>query len=179
MAVGRGESMNSRGRPGRIRAGLALAVVALLAAGCDPSSPPVAAPPPPSPSDTIAPSQRTGPAEQTCPDTAAGGPTIRDGTGHGVQLTVMLFPTQPELTASKELKIVFRLTGDMDVTVRAVGPGDRVITPAWGPEWHGGSNFNAPGNEFGAGWQFTAPGCWDIQVTNRAGTADLVLRVAP
>jgi len=181
MAVGRGESqsMNSRGtRAGRVIP--VLAVVALIVTGCDHASPPVAAsPPPPSASTSIAPSQRTGPAEQTCPDTAAARPDARDGTGHGVQLTALLFPTAPELTASKELKIVFRLTGDRDVTIHATGPDDRVIDPVWGPEWHTGSNFNAPGNEFGAGWQFTAPGCWVIHVANQAGTADLVLRIAP
>jgi hypothetical protein len=91
----------------------------------------------------------------------------------------LLFPTAPELQANRELKIVFRLTGGQDVTLTADGPGEKVILPVWGPEWHSGSNFDYPGAEFGAGFTFPEAGCWRIRVVNESGVGELVLRIAP
>lgn len=114
-----------------------------------------------------------------CPATAAAAPTTRDGLGRGVEMHALLFPVEPELVAGRELKIVFRLTGGQDVTVTADGPGEKVVLPVWGPEWHGGSNFDYPGAEFGAGFVFPEAGCWRIRVVNESGVAELALRMAP
>jgi hypothetical protein len=91
----------------------------------------------------------------------------------------LLFPTQQELEAGRELKIVFRLTGGQDVTVTATGPAEKVILPVWGPEWHSGSNFNYPGAEFGVGLTFPTDGCWRVRVVNESGVGELALQIAP
>lgn len=114
-----------------------------------------------------------------CPATAAAAPTTRDALGRGVEMHALLFPTEPELTANRELKIVFRLTGGQDVTITADGPGEQVILPGWGPEWHSGSNFDYPGAEFGAGFTFPEAGCWRIRVVNESGVGELALRIGP
>ena len=159
---------------------LPLIAVLLLAAGC------------PSPSGGSTSQAARAAASQTpggpgpaaapkaqCPPTAAALPMARQGAGRGVEMWTLLFPTAPELVASRELKIVFRLTGDQDVTLTADGPGAKVILPVWGPQWHSGSNFDHPGAEFGAGFAFPAAGCWRIRVVNESGVGELVLRVAP
>lgn len=46
-----------------------------------------------------------------------------------------------------------------------VGPAGTAGHLDWGPEAHGGSSWNRPGDEFGTGLLFTAPGCWDVNVT--------------
>jgi hypothetical protein len=113
-----------------------------------------------------------------CPPTAdLHGLTTQQGIGRGVELAVLLFPTAPQLRARQELKIVFRLTGGQDVTVTADGPHDKVILPVWGPEWHGGSTFDAPGAEFGAGFVFPDDGCWRIRVVNESGVGEVTLRI--
>jgi hypothetical protein len=155
---------------------LPLIAVLLLAAGCpSPSGGPAVrstAEAPASPDLTKAPIA-------PCPQTAAAAPTTRDAVGRGVEMHVLLFPTEPELRANRELKIVFRLTGGQDVTLTADGPGEKVIQPVWGPEWHSGSNFNYPGAEFGAGFTFPEAGCWRIRVVNESSVGELALRIAP
>jgi hypothetical protein len=151
---------------------LPLIAVLVLAAGCpSPSGGPTTVTPA-SPDLTKAPIV-------ACPATAAAAPDTRDALGRGVEMHALLFPTEPELRAGRELKIAFRLTGGQDVTITADGPGEKVILPVWGPEWHGGSNFDYPGAEFGAGFVFTEAGCWRIRVVNESGVAELGLRVAP
>ena len=49
--------------------------------------------------------------------------------------------------------------------------------PVWGPEAHGGSNWNKPGQEWGAGYVFTSPGCWDLHADRGSAYADVWIRV--
>lgn len=102
------------------------------------------------------------------------------GGGPGTTLWALLFLTGGKLTAGAETKIVWRMTGTGDPTMRATGPGGAEITPVWGPTGHTGSTWNRPGGEWGTGWLFPTAGCWTMQASRSDGaTASLVLRVAP
>ncbi len=48
-----------------------------------------------------------------------------------------------------------------------------------GPEAHGGSNYDRPGDEWGAGYLFTTAGCWHLHAQRTTGSADVWLEVAP
>ncbi|MCP2321794.1 hypothetical protein HDA40_000301 [Hamadaea flava] len=149
----------------------ALLTVVLFAAGCTatPASAPTAV-------SSASSAGMIGPAA-ACPASAAAEPLVRQAYGQGVEMWVMLFPTQPTLVAGQTLKIVVRLTGGRQVTVTADGPGQRRITPEWGPEWHGDSTFDKPGGEFGVGLDFPAAGCWTVRVVNESGSGELTLRI--
>ncbi|WP_157545500.1 hypothetical protein [Hamadaea tsunoensis] len=149
---------------------LAMTALVLLASSCTPSAHPA---PSPAASPTV-----FGPPAQ-CPPTATAAPDTRQAYGVGVEMWALLFPTESDLRAGRELKIVVRITGPADVSVGATGPGGRTLTPAWGPEWHGGSTFEHPGGEFGVGFTFPAAGCWTLRVSNTAGHGDLALRIGP
>lgn len=145
----------------------------LAGAGCTSTGSPSA-----DPSSPAAPAG-FGPAAQSCPETAASQPTTRQGTGRGVEMWALLFPRRAELAAGDELKIVMRVTGPQDTVITATGPAGQSIKPVWGPEYHGDSTFDHPGAEFGAGWVFPVPGCWQLHLVNSAGSADLTLRLGP
>jgi hypothetical protein len=61
-------------------------------------------------------------------------------------------------------KIVWRVTGTGPARFSATGPGSAKIAPAWGPEGPRGSNFDYPGDEWGTGFLFPAPGCQAVHV---------------
>jgi hypothetical protein len=132
-----------------------------------------------SPKPTVSPIGTTGPATASCPATASAGPDERQASGRGVEMWALLFPTEAEIHAKKQLKVVIRITGGMGNVAIAVGPDGQQIAPVWGPEYHGGSNFEHPGAEFGTGWEFPTAGCWTLRVVNEAGTGELTLRIAP
>jgi hypothetical protein len=98
------------------------------------------------------------------------------GNGEGVTLWALFFG--PRVIANQEMKIVWRMTGSGALTMTAEGPGGRLVKPAWGPEEHGGSNYNRPGDEWGTGWVFPQAGCWTITATRGSDRARLALRVA-
>jgi hypothetical protein len=77
-----------------------------------------------------------------------------------------------------EVKIVWRMTGSGSMRVRAVSPQGRVAPLAWGPDAHGGSTYHRPGEEWGVGYRFTAPGCWRLHAQRDDGEADAWLYVA-
>jgi hypothetical protein len=90
----------------------------------------------------------------------------------------MLFPTEPLLTAGKELKVAWRMTGSGDFSISATGPDGTVVKSIWGPEQHSGSTWDRPGDEWGTGWVFPTAGCWTLNATRTSGAGSLVLRVA-
>jgi hypothetical protein len=120
-------------------------------------------------------------ASATCPATAdiranAGGVTERQGVGQGATLWALFFAQKA--VAGQEIKIAWRMTGSGDLTIAAAGPRGAAAKPSWGPEAHGGSSFQRPGDEWGTGWVFPTAGCWTVNATRAQGTAKLVIRVA-
>jgi hypothetical protein len=152
----------------------------LLAGGC--SSP---SPAPPAPIVPASPGPQVGdptpPASSTCPDSAriparnSNLPELQ-GVGRGATLFGLFF--SPEATAGQQIKVVWRMTGDGDLSMVATGPGGRTLRPAWGPESHSASSYLRPGDEWGTGWTFPAKGCWTIAATRKTGSAKIALRVA-
>lgn len=89
----------------------------------------------------------------------------------GFEVWALLFATyhmtigEPvSIPQGEEFKIVWRATGEGDVSMQALGPDGSIVPPIWGPEGHIGSNWDRPGDEWGTGWVFPEPGCWSIEV---------------
>jgi hypothetical protein len=76
-----------------------------------------------------------------------------------------------------EEKIVWRMTGTGPLTLEAIGPGGIRRRPIWGPNFHEGSSWNKPGDEWGAGYVFSAPGCWDLHAARGSATGDVWIQV--
>jgi hypothetical protein len=105
------------------------------------------------------------------------GPQVQ-GTGHGAQLWgLLMFAHLGSARVGDQEKIVWRMTGSGPLTLTAVSPGGLRHRPVWGPEAHGGSNWNKPGQEWGAGYVFTTPGCWDLHASRGSAYADVWIRV--
>lgn len=81
--------------------------------------------------------------------------------------------------AGKDLKVVWRMTGSGDIVFRVSDADGKTIPLVWGPEGHGSSSWDHPGNEVGTGFNFPHAGCWDIHVAKPNVDADLWLDVAP
>ncbi|HEX8033896.1 MAG TPA: hypothetical protein VF510_08625 [Ktedonobacterales bacterium] len=100
-------------------------------------------------------------------------PEVHGQASNG-ELWALLFNT---LHAKQEIKIVWRMTGTGDLHLIAQGPQEQRLAPVWGPEAHGGSNWNRPGAEWGAGFTFPVAGCWDIHATRDDNAGDVWLRI--
>jgi hypothetical protein len=123
----------------------------------------------------------TPPASSDCPASAEF-PAYQNnlpemqGVGHDATLFGLFF--SPRAVAGQPIKVVWRMTGDGDLAMRATGPGGRKLRPAWGSEAHSASSYHRPGDEWGTGWTFPSAGCWTIEATRRTGTATIAIRVA-
>lgn len=101
-----------------------------------------------------------------------------EGTGHGATLWgLLMFPHALPARVGDQEKIVWRMTGTGMLTLQAIGPDGRHHQLAWGPDAHLSSNWDKPGDEWGAGYVFTAPGCWDLRAIRGHATADVWIRV--
>ena len=79
---------------------------------------------------------------------------------------------------NEDEKIVWRVTGEVDeFQAEARSEEGTIITPIWA-EYHGGSNWQRPGQEWGTGFNFPTAGCWTITVVRgkTAGTISLEVR---
>jgi hypothetical protein len=102
-----------------------------------------------------------------------------EGTGHDVTLWgLLMFPHALPARVGDQEKIVWRMTGTGSLTLEAIGPGGTHHRLAWGPAAHLSSSWNKPGDEWGAGYIFTAPGCWDLHAIRGNATADVWIRVS-
>ena len=81
------------------------------------------------------------------------------------------------IPVEKEVKIVWRSTGEGTFRIEADGPDGASIQPTWGPELHGGSNWERPGDEWGTGWIFPSTGCWTLKMTRDDIAAEMVAEV--
>ena len=85
----------------------------------------------------------------------------------GGEVNALVFGPLPPRSGS-ELKIVWRVTGAGDLAVRAERPDGSAGVLTFGPEAHPASNFDRPGDEWGTGFLFDAPGCWHLDVRREA-----------
>ncbi|MFF4190906.1 hypothetical protein [Nonomuraea sp. NPDC001831] len=90
----------------------------------------------------------------------------------------LLFVSGLPLRRQETIKIVWRMTGDGPLTVRASLPDGTAARLAWGPEEHSGSSWHRPGDEWGTGLVFPKPGCWKIELSRAHGKGHLWLPVA-
>ncbi|MDQ1432624.1 MAG: hypothetical protein QOF40_3226 [Actinomycetota bacterium] len=76
------------------------------------------------------------------------------------------------------LKIVWRVTGSGPLQVTFTGPSGAAKPLDFGPEPHLVSTFRHPGDEWGTGFGFDAPGCWKIRVVRTGARASVRLTVS-
>jgi hypothetical protein len=103
-----------------------------------------------------------------------GFPEVR-GTSQDVELWGLIFGPVP-MAHSKEQKIVWRMTGEGPLKIKAT---HRDGTPAklvWLEE-HGGSSWQRPGYEWGTGFVFPKPGCWKVELKRTSGEGHFWLSV--
>jgi hypothetical protein len=151
--------------------GLALILVAACATPLSANHAPTATPKPTATATAVGEGGCNLPSPVTSSENAL--PEVHGQASNG-ELWALLFNT---LHAKQEIKIVWRMTGTGDLHLIAHGPQGQRLAPVWGPEAHGGSNWNRPGAEWGAGFTFPVAGCWDIHATrdNNAGDVWLML----
>jgi hypothetical protein len=99
------------------------------------------------------------------------------GKAAGGQLWALFFFDPTAVHAKQELKIVWRMTGSGAFHIIGRLEGGKPVKPIWGPEGHGGSNWDRPGYEWGTGFSFPAPGCWNLHATRNDVTGDIWLLV--
>ncbi|MEV0234202.1 hypothetical protein [Nonomuraea sp. NPDC050786] len=160
----------------------------LLVAGCSAgtgapaptsASAPVARSPVPSsdiPAITPSPTATRAVCNETSVILGGGFPEVR-GTARNAELWGLLFAPGPPLASGEEIKIVWRMTGEGPLRVRASLADGTPAKLAWGPEEHSGSNWQRPGQEWGTGFVFPRPGCWKIELTRTRGSGYVWLSV--
>lgn len=104
---------------------------------------------------------------------AIGFPEVHGVSSNG-ELWVLLFN---DLRAKQEIKIVWRMTGTGNLHLVALGAQGQRLAPVWGPEAHGTSNWNRPGDEWGTGFTFPIAGCWNIHATRDDTVGDVWLMI--
>ena len=104
-------------------------------------------------------------------------PEVR-GTAGDQHLHGLLFVTQRPIAVGDTVKIVWRMTGTGDLTATATAPDGSQQPLEWGPEGHTGSSYLRPGDEWGAGYRFTQPGCWRLHLVRADAQGDVWLDVA-
>ena len=92
---------------------------------------------------------------------------------------LLFLPNPPPIMSGQETKIVWRMTGQGALTIFAENADGRRVDPVWGPEEHGGSNWQRPGDEWGTGFIFPTPGCWRIVAARTVGKGEVWFEIAP
>ncbi|MEV1240507.1 hypothetical protein ACIBO2_04540 [Nonomuraea sp. NPDC050022] len=98
------------------------------------------------------------------------------GTSRDAEVWGLLFAPVP-FNRGKEVKIVWRMTGEGPLKVTAALPDGTRAKPTFGPEQHGGSSWRRPGEEWGTGFVFPKAGCYRVNLTRTRGSGHLWLPV--
>ena len=78
---------------------------------------------------------------------------------------------------NEDEKIVWRITGEGDeFHAQAQTDDGTILAPIW-TDYHGGSNWQRPGQEWGTGFNFPKPDCWKITITRGETTGEIALDV--
>jgi hypothetical protein len=101
-------------------------------------------------------------------------------TSQGLQMWgLVMAQHHGPLRVHEDLKIVWRITGSGQLHLVTLDPGGRRQRLQWGPDLHSGSSYTRPGDEWGAGYRFTRPGCWTLRATRGKASATTWLMIAP
>lgn len=76
------------------------------------------------------------------------------------------------LRVHEDVKIVWRVTGRGPLRLSSIDPSGRKHRLQWGPYPHLSSNYERPGQEWGAGYRFGVPGCWTLRAVRGHSSAD-------
>ena len=108
---------------------------------------------------------------------AIGLPEMRADARGGEVWALLL--TGSTIQANRATVMSWRATGSGAFQVVAIRPDGEQLSPTSGPDLHGGSNWDRPGEEWGTTFIFPQPGCWQLNVTRGAMLyADVLLLVA-
>lgn len=130
------------------------------------------------------------PADTTCyPDRVAEQPSIpgeaQARATAGFEAWTLWFTNtdlpagQPiTLPVGEDAKVVWSMTGKGDFSVAAQHADGSEMQLDWGPDPHSGSNWDAPGDEWGTGWTFTKTGCWTFTAVRGSDSAQLTVLIA-
>jgi hypothetical protein len=103
-------------------------------------------------------------------------PEIQGTMNSAGELWALLFFDKAH--AKQDLKIVWRMTGSSEqFSIQARHADGTVTSPSWGPEYHGSSNWERPGTEWGTGFNFPKPGCWTLTATRGSTLGEIYLEV--
>jgi hypothetical protein len=93
-------------------------------------------------------------------------------------LIMAAHPHQP-LRVNEDVKIVWRITGAGPLRLTSLDPHGRAHPLQWGPVPHlMGSTYHRPGQEWGAGYRFTQPGCWTLRAHRGTSLGEVRLTVS-
>jgi hypothetical protein len=122
------------------------------------------------------------PPTTRCTTPSTFGTSGRSNEVHGTSVRGQLWglalgPGHIPPRSGDELKIVWRMTGTGPLHVTVTSPNGRRQPLVFGPEAHAVSSYHRPGDEWGTGFRFSAPGCWHIRLTRNATSGDVWLNV--
>ncbi|HZD72327.1 MAG TPA: hypothetical protein VE776_00285 [Actinomycetota bacterium] len=96
------------------------------------------------------------------------------GSARNATLWGLVFARVP-LPVGEEVKIVWRMTGSGTLRLAATLSDGTPAGRTFGPQAHAGSNWKRPGQEWGTGFVFPKPGCWDLHLSRTSGVGDVWL----
>lgn len=108
-----------------------------------------------------------------------GPPEVQATPGGSTSAFGLVFADLPLVAGSRTVKIVWRVTGRGALHVSVRGPGGQPEALRWGPQYHAGSSYDRPGEEWGTGLVLDRPGCWEVGLRRSTGAARVWLRVRP
>lgn len=137
---------------------LALVATLLVVTSCTPD-------PPPQPVTSSSEFGVLG-AEGCAPPSPFVDSEVQGTASAGVTAYGLIFSNTPSALPADgtTVKLVVRMTGKGPFSAHLTAPDGTERALDWGPELHGGSTFHRPGAEWGTGFSFDRPGCWQLNL---------------
>ena len=104
-------------------------------------------------------------------------PEIQGVASHSELWALLQSSTGVPPKAKAALKLLCRMTGSGAFSLVALNAQGKYLLPDHGPDVHGGSNWNRPGDEWGSIFTFATPGCWDLHASRDGASGDLWLNI--
>jgi hypothetical protein len=103
-----------------------------------------------------------------------------EGTSDQLRMWGLIMAQRPHepLQVNEDVKIVWRITGSGALHLDTFDPAGRPHPLQWGPDPHLSSTYRRPGDEWGAGYRFTQPGCWTVRAARGSASASVWLEIA-